>query len=368
MLKKGILLFILALMLLSSSCNQSSKPIHTSSPNVSTAPTQNIRQQPSYITAESVIRKLASKEFKGRLLGTEENKKAAQYISDTFTTIGLEKYSKESYMFSYTQEDSFDWLKNSKETSSSVTVESRIKDGTNAQHIIGVIPGKDHSKAIVLTAHFDHIGTDEDGNVFCGALDNASGIGVLIDIAQIMKARTDSLSQDIVICALNGEEEGLQAAGVLAEDLKTKYKSLYNIDFDCIGVQGDNNIIFAGDTTVSGKLIDEMKKQFIKTGIQSTVWDSNGMEYFEKEYSVQDGKMVGRAFTNSLAFSKKGISSVTLIQNIIHEYPYIKDLLAKTDPKPYLIHSISDTEDKIDFKYIEKVSDVVCSFISGNAG
>ncbi|NLD50824.1 MAG: hypothetical protein GX660_27090 [Clostridiaceae bacterium] len=126
----------MALMLLSSSCSQSSKPIHTASPNVSTAPSQNIRQRPSYITAESVIRKLASKEFKGRLTGTEENKKAAQYISDTFTTIGLEKYSKDSYMFSYTQEDTFDWLKSSKETSSPATVENRIKESTNAQHVI----------------------------------------------------------------------------------------------------------------------------------------------------------------------------------------------------------------------------------------
>lgn len=199
-------------------------------------------------------------------------------------------------------------------------------------------------------------------------MDNASGIGVLINIAQIMKARTDSLSQDIVICALNGEEEGFQAAGVMVDDLKTRYKSLYNIDFDCIGVQGDNNIIFAGDTAVSGNQIDEMKKHFLEAGIQSTVMDSYGNKYYERGYSIQGWSYTVKVFTNRLAFSLKGISSVTLMQNVIHEHPSIKDMIAQTDPKSYVIHSISDTEDKIDYKYIEKVSDVVCSFISNSAG
>lgn len=373
MLKKVIIIFLLSSILLLNGCNQSSdSSVSTATNNVSTAASEvtivsndNIKQKPSFITAEEVIRKLASGEFKGRLTGTDENNKAAQYISYIFSKIGLEKYNNESYILSYIQDEFPERLK-----------QPQMKDKTiKAQHVIGIIPGKDHSKAVVLTAHYDHIGSDKSGNIISGAVDNASGIGALTDIAQILKDQKNVPEQDVLICALDGEEEGLQAATMLAEQLKNSYTSFYNIDFDCIGVKGDNNIVFAGDSAVSGKLIDEMGKHLLKTGIQSKVMDSYGQKYFNSEYSYLDDSntaisYINASFANSLAFSFKGIKSVTFMQNVTHENPdpAFKNMMEKVQPKPYIVHSISDTVDKMDFKFIEKISDLVVKFIESSSG
>ncbi len=368
MLKKGIVIFLLSSTLLLNGCNQSSKSsVSTVTTNVSTVASvvttvsnDNIRQKPSYITAEEVIRKLSSGEFKGRLTGTDENNKAAQYISDVFSKIGLGKYSNESYMLSYTQDEFPESLK-----------QPQMKDKTiKAQHVIGVIPGKDHSKAIVLTAHYDHIGSDKNGKPYSGAVDNASGVGALVDMAQLLKDQASSLEQDILICAMDGEEEGLQATSMLEDQLKNKYTSFYNIDFDCIGIKGDNDIILAGDSTVSGKLIDEMYKHLLKSGVKSKVTDSYGMSYYTSTYSDNAGNSWGfKSWTNSLASSPKGIKSITFMQNVIHDSSdtAFKDVLAKIEPRPYTVHSISDTADKMDFKFIEKISDLVIQFIESSS-
>lgn len=374
MLKKVTLIFLVSFILLLNGCNQSSNSssVSSASTNVSakasevtTLSNDNTRQKPGYISAEEVIRKLASEEFKGRLTGTDENNKAAQYISDIFSKIGLEKYSNESYMLSYTQDEFPERLK-----------QPQMKGKTiKAQHVIGIIPGKDHSRAVVLTAHYDHIGFDKSGNIISGAVDNASGIGALTDIAQILKEQSNSLQQDVLICALDGEEEGLQAASIIADQLKNKYTNFYNIDFDCIGIKGDNNIIFAGDLAVSGKLIDEVGKHLLKSGIQSKVMDSYGQKYFNSEYSYSDDSntaisYINSSFTNSLAFSFKGIQAVTLMQNVTHENPdpSFKNMMDKINPKPYIVHSVSDTADKIDFRFIEKISDLVVKFIESSSG
>ena len=63
--------------------------------------------------------------------------------------------------------------------SKGLTIECYIpfeEEITTVQNVIGVIEGRDKNLApIVLSAHFDHLGTDLAGTVYGGALDNASG-------------------------------------------------------------------------------------------------------------------------------------------------------------------------------------------------
>ena len=53
---------------------------------------------------------------------------------------------------------------------------------TSLNNVTAYIEGKNPSlPPIVLSAHFDHIGTDLAGNVYNGALDNASGTAFILD-------------------------------------------------------------------------------------------------------------------------------------------------------------------------------------------
>ena len=87
------------------------------------------------------------------------------------------------------------------------------RDTTTVIHganVVGYVPGTDTSLgAIILTAHFDHLGVRE-GEVFNGADDNASGTVALFSMARYL-AR-NPLRHTVVFAAVDGEEMGLRGA------------------------------------------------------------------------------------------------------------------------------------------------------------
>lgn len=69
---------------------------------------------------------------------------------------------------------------------------------------------------VVVTAHWDHLGTTEAG-VFNGAMDNASGVASLLALARAVKTRHDTkpLAGTVVFAATAAEEVGLHGARAL---------------------------------------------------------------------------------------------------------------------------------------------------------
>ena len=59
---------------------------------------------------------------------------------------------------------------------------------TSSENVIGVLPGSERAEeAIVYTAHWDHLGKDDKlsgDQIFNGAIDNASGVAGIIEIAE----------------------------------------------------------------------------------------------------------------------------------------------------------------------------------------
>jgi Zn-dependent M28 family amino/carboxypeptidase len=60
-----------------------------------------------------------------------------------------------------------------------------------------------------VTAHYDHVGTN-DGQIYHGADDNASGVATMLELATRLKANPPEHS--VLIVALDGEERGLLGA------------------------------------------------------------------------------------------------------------------------------------------------------------
>lgn len=84
-----------------------------------------------------------------------------------------------------------------------------------SKNIAGVLPGSDEKLSkeyVVLTAHLDHVGVGEPVNgdrIYNGAMDDASGIASLIEIARAMHDAGAKPRRSILFLAVTGEEKGL---------------------------------------------------------------------------------------------------------------------------------------------------------------
>ena len=104
-------------------------------------------------------------------------------------------------------------------------------------NIVGIIEGtSDKLPPLVLTAHFDHLGTDALNNIYSGALDNASGTSFLLELQRSLSTYGKP-KRDIIFVALNAEEFGLLGSKSFAENNINRLKGAEVINFDMIGSQ-----------------------------------------------------------------------------------------------------------------------------------
>lgn len=101
----------------------------------------------------------------------------------------------------------------------SSTQQSENRETAN---VIGVLPGKVRGSGVVmLLAHWDHLGfcrqSDPVDRLCNGAVDNASGVGMMLETARLIAAQ-GPLDRDLYVVGLTAEELGLLGAKVFAED------------------------------------------------------------------------------------------------------------------------------------------------------
>jgi Zn-dependent M28 family amino/carboxypeptidase len=105
-----------------------------------------------------------------------------------------------------------------------------------SENVIGRLDGTDpelREEFVVLTAHLDHLGLAADGadRVFNGAMDNASGIATMIEVARALARNPPKRS--VLFCAVTGEEKGLLGSRFLAVNPGVKPRAIAaNINFD----------------------------------------------------------------------------------------------------------------------------------------
>ncbi len=101
-----------------------------------------------------------------------------------------------------------------------------------APNVLGQIRGSDPTEFVILGAHYDHIGTDEDGRGHCraivegqakdvvcnGADDNASGTAVVLEVARVLASRPQPPKRTVVFALFAGEELGLLGSRALASE------------------------------------------------------------------------------------------------------------------------------------------------------
>jgi len=111
-----------------------------------------------------------------------------------------------------------------------------------------LIPGSERpDEVFIYAAHWDHIGTDpeaaegEDG-IFNGAVDNASGVAALLELAQSFSALPRAPSRSVAFLAVTAEESGLLGSAYYATHPAVPMnRTIGGINMDALPVYGPTN-------------------------------------------------------------------------------------------------------------------------------
>jgi len=143
-----------------------------------------------------------------------------------------------------------------KDTSLSLTTEV-VRQEVAAANVIGVLEGTDptlKNEAIVIGAHYDHLGrggegslAPREGEIHHGADDNASGVAGALELARILNAQRPRPHHTIVFIAFSGEEEGLLGSNYYVNHpVMPLAKTVAMINMDMIGRMKNNQLIIGG--------------------------------------------------------------------------------------------------------------------------
>lgn len=142
-------------------------------------------------------------------------------------------------------------------------------------NVIGIIPAEnpDTTEHIIICAHYDHLGKDlVSQTYFPGANDNASGTGVLIELARILSSFYFHPKINVVFIAFTGEEEGLLGSRQYVEHpIFPLKKALAVLNMDMVGT-GTGRLYSGTDASVYPTLAENITTASEKTGVKTIIY------------------------------------------------------------------------------------------------
>jgi len=134
-------------------------------------------------------------------------------------------------------------------------------------NVVGIIPGSDPALAgeyVLLMAHLDHVGTDPtapgEDKIFNGAMDNATGIATLLEVAEAMMSTPNRPRRPILLAAVTAEEKGLLGSQYLAKNpvvANGKVVSVVNLDMPVLTYDFRDVIAFGAEHSTMGPIVEK---------------------------------------------------------------------------------------------------------------
>lgn len=325
---KNILIFVGAFV--ACCCGTSQK-----SPEANSKVESNPSDTKAIVYAESITSKelkehlyiFASDEFEGRDTGEPGQKKAAEYLK--------EQYKKMKIPSPYGGDDYYQEIP-----------DTYFRGGIkSSENVLAYIKGTEKpDEIVVLSAHYDHVGIDYNGNVFNGADDDGSGTVSLLEIAQAFKkAKKDGHGpkRSILFLHVTGEEKGLYGSRFYTENpVFPLENTVTDLNIDMIGRvdkahqgEGKSNYIYLiGSDRLSTdlhNLSEEVNAKYTKLDLDYTYNAKNDPNrfYFRSDH---------------YNFAKHDIPIIFYFNGVHEDY-----------------HKITDTPDKIDYDLLAKRAQLV---------
>lgn len=124
-----------------------------------------------------------------------------------------------------------------------VVRDTSVHDGAN---VVAIVPGADTTRFIVISAHYDHVGTRA-GQVFNGADDNASGTAAALALAEWYAGHQPM--HTMIFVFFDGEESGLRGARAFVAGPPNRVNRIaVNVNLDMVARLDKNELYAAGAT------------------------------------------------------------------------------------------------------------------------
>ena len=175
-----------------------------------------------------------------------------------------------------------------------LNIESDSKD-VESENVVAVIKGSEKpDEYVIISAHLDHVGVNNEGEIFNGADDDGSGTVGLLEIAEAFKKAADDGNgpkRSIVFLHVTGEEKGLLGSKYYADHdpIFPLSQTVADLNIDMIGRidpnrTGDRNYIYLiGSDKLSTELhelSEEVNKKYMNIELDYTFNDENDPNRF----------------------------------------------------------------------------------------
>ena len=267
---------------------------------------------------------LASDDYKGRNTGEKGQKKAAEFLKKQYQEYGVSS--------PISEEDYFQEIP-----------ETFLPNNVNAsENVVAFIKGAEFpNEIIVISAHYDHLGTNGE-EIFNGADDDASGTVAVLEIAEAFQKAADNRDgpkRSLLFMNLTAEEKGLYGSKWYVKNpLFPINNHVTNLNIDMVGrvdkihENNPNYIYLIGSDKLSRELhflSEEINTKYVQ---------------LELDYKYNDENDPNRFYYRSdhYNFAKNNIPIIFYFNGVHEDY-----------------HKATDTAEKINYELLEKRTKLV---------
>jgi hypothetical protein len=218
----------------------------------------------------------------------------------------------------------------------------------NVLMLVQARDGRHRDEIVVVGAHLDHDGIDEDGRIYNGADDNASGTAAVMAAASALAdaaRRGDRPARPVLFALWNGEEKGsLGAEAFLAAGRKGRV--IANLNLDMVGrheeIPDPGDWRFSGfaktDAASSANTLHLLGYSY-STGLAAEVREANASVGLTLKEDYDTGAQGLLQRSDQWPFLRRGIPAVFLTTGLHPQY-----------------HTPDDDLERIDFGKLERVA------------
>jgi len=202
-------------------------------------------------------------------------------------------------------------------------------------NVLGKITGRDEDAGyIIISAHIDHVGSAFESGYFPGALDGASGIGMMLELARVMKQQTIVPEQTILFVAWNGQEYGQSGSRYYADHPLFPLAKTQVLVLNMLGDSSNADLVLDSSDQL-GRIYSGKLGQYLSV---------SGLTVKESQSGISD---------DHTPFVEKGIPAVLVKEN----------LTINNKNSYYAVHTFGDQLDNISLQNLQSSGAGLLSYI-----
>jgi hypothetical protein len=152
----------------------------------------------------------------------------------------------------------------------------------SAANVVGLLRGSavtPEDGHTIVGAHLDHVGGNMDGTYNPGALDNASGVAAMLEIARILTLGAGPPPKSVVFIAFNGEEQEMQGSAHYARNPCYPLDGAVMINIDCVGASEPGPLMINEFSAMMTQMAHDLYELSGRLGIEAEMGSSSASDH-----------------------------------------------------------------------------------------